>query len=275
MSHRKAAACQEAMRQHAQPRRLRIAVVTALIVALCHICTLAFVGISHRGTTGRMRHTQRLQGKISVQRFLSTSFKELSRVEELIYDSCMLKHTAALEAQCLRVWDRLTSFHRKASVECDLSGIRCVMLTVLDRLCAGIHDIAGLDRLRSVSTALLAFRGQFVDAEAAFEAADVDRSGDIDPQELASLMDSIGCKLADDEVQIIFEAADADGDGIISKEEFLTFLAATVFAEAPLRELHPSEALAHLPGFEDYLHSRRAGVGMNGTRSSPSFFRDV
>mmetsp|Transcript_90104 Transcript_90104/g.209629 ORF Transcript_90104/g.209629 Transcript_90104/m.209629 type:complete len:253 (+) Transcript_90104:88-846(+) len=176
-------------------------------------------------------------------------YAELSRVEDLIYDSCIVME-GQQEMQCLRVWDKLKKFHKESALECNLDDMRCVVLDVLDRLCKGIDGQDGLILLNKVSTAVLAFRQKFVTWDSAFEAADTDGSGDIDLDELIAF---VGPRMTRNEVKLVFVAADANGDGVISREEFSDFLTAAVFAEEPLRQLEVDPVPQKQPDFNDYL----------------------
>eukprot|EP00418_Pyrodinium_bahamense_P091351 CAMPEP_0179041934 /NCGR_PEP_ID=MMETSP0796-20121207/16408_1 /TAXON_ID=73915 /ORGANISM="Pyrodinium bahamense, Strain pbaha01" /LENGTH=257 /DNA_ID=CAMNT_0020738305 /DNA_START=131 /DNA_END=902 /DNA_ORIENTATION=- len=183
-------------------------------------------------------------------------YPELSRVEDLIYDSCVIKE-GKQEIECLRTWDKLKRFHKDAALECNLDDMRCVVLDVLDRLCEGIDGQEGLVLLNKVSAAVLAFRDKFTDWETAFTMADTDNSGDLSLNELIEAMKSVGAGMTDAEVKLVFVAADTNRDGVISKEEFSDFLTAAVFE--PLRDLQVDKVPKKQLDFNDYLHWSSAG----------------
>jgi len=187
-----------------------------------------------------------------VFRASADDYPELTRVEELIYESCVIKE-GAQELECLRVWDKLKKFHGESALECDLDDMRCVVLDVLDRLCKGIDGKDGLVVLNKVSSAVLLFRDKFSDWERAFDAVDTDSSDYIDMAELTEAMKSVNVGMSEAEVRLVFKAADANGDGKISREEFSDFLTAGVFAEEPLRGLQVDAMPTKQPDFPDYL----------------------
>jgi len=190
----------------------------------------------------------------------ASDYKELSRVEDIIYDSCVVKD-GEQELECLRVWDKLKKFHDDAALECDLDDLRCVVLDVLDRLCAGIDGKDGLVLLSKVSSAVLAFREKFKDWDTAFNSADTTESGDLTLEELIVAMDSVNAQMTREEVGLIFVAADTNGDGVISREEFSNFLTAAVFAEEPLRQLQVDSLPKKQPNLEEYLRWTTSGRG--------------
>lgn len=183
---------------------------------------------------------------------------ELQRVEQLIYDGCMLRE-GEQEVQCLRTLSKLTEFHEQSSLECNVEELNCLVLDILDRLCAGIEGKDGLILLNRLTNAVLSFRAKFSDWSAAFKAADTDGSGDLDLPELIAAMKSADSGLTEKEVKMIFFAADANGDGVISSEEFSNFLSAAVFAEEPLRGLQVDSLPKKQPSFEEYLRWSMAG----------------
>jgi len=185
-------------------------------------------------------------------------YPDLSRVEDLIYDSCVVMETSQ-ELECLRVWNKLTSFHKDAAIECSLDDLRCVVLDVLDRLCQGIDGKDGLIMLNKVSNAVLTFREHFTDWDKAFTAADRDQTGKLDLDDLIAVMKDVGAGMTNQEVSLCFVAADANGDGVISREEFADFLTAAVFAEEPLRELQVDNLPRKQPDIIDYLRWSSAG----------------
>mmetsp|Transcript_68609 Transcript_68609/g.155486 ORF Transcript_68609/g.155486 Transcript_68609/m.155486 type:complete len:256 (+) Transcript_68609:93-860(+) len=195
---------------------------------------------------------------LTVLRASAADYPDLSRVEDLIYDSCVVKE-GQQELNCLRVWDKLKNFHEESALECNLDDMRCVVLDVLDRLCSRIDGRDGLVLLQKVSGAVLAFRERFEDVDAAFQAADTDGSGDIDLGELQAAMQSVTAGLTPSEVKAVFMAADANADGVISREEFSDFLTAAVFAEEPLRELQVDSVPKKQPDFNTYLQWSSAG----------------
>lgn len=189
----------------------------------------------------------------------SKAYPELSRVEDLIYDSCMLYEEPREELQCLRTLDKLTKFHEKSKLECSLDSFHCIVLDVLDRLCAGIQGRDGIVLLNRVASAVLSFRNKFVTWEQAFGKADHDGKGHLDVEKLTALMRSSQAGLTDEEVRAIFFAADANGDGSISPQEFSDFLTAAVFAEEPLRQLQVDPLPTKRGDLEDYLRWSSSG----------------
>lgn len=200
----------------------------------------------------RARSLSRSKVSKTVLRASVDDYPELTRVEDLIYESCVIKE-GTQELECLRVWDKLKKFHGESALECNLDDMRCVVLDVLDRLCKGIGGKDGLVILNKVSNAVLIFREKFADWERAFDAVDTDSSGDIDMAELIAGMKSVKAGMSDAEVRLVFMAADANGDGKISREEFSDFLTAGVFAEEPLRGLQVDAMPTKQPDFPDYL----------------------
>jgi len=165
-------------------------------------------------------------------------YPELSRVEDLIYDSCTLKEGGeALE--CLRLYDKLQQFHAEAKMECNLDDLRCIVLDVLDRLCSGIQGKNGLVLLNKMGNVMEAFRSKFTDWDAAFEATDADQSGELSLAELTAAIKKMNINMTEKEIGLVFMAADANGDGKIQREEFSNFMTAAVFAEEPLKAMQP------------------------------------
>mmetsp|Transcript_31060 Transcript_31060/g.78605 ORF Transcript_31060/g.78605 Transcript_31060/m.78605 type:complete len:251 (+) Transcript_31060:97-849(+) len=183
---------------------------------------------------------------------------ELQRVEELIYDSCMLQD-GEQEVQCLLALSKLTKFHEQAALECKVDEFHCLVLDVLDRLCAGIQGSDGLILLNRVADAVLAFREKFSDLKTAFKAVDVDGSGDLDLDEFIAAMRSVDSCLTEEQVKMIFVAADANGDGAVCAEEFSNFLTAAIFVEEPLRRLQVDSLPKKQPTFEEYLRWSMSG----------------
>jgi len=179
-------------------------------------------------------------------------YPELSRVEDLIYESCVVKDgEQALE--CLRLYDKLQKFHAEAKMECNLDDLRCIVLDVLDRLCSGIEGKNGLVLLSKVANTMESFRTKFGNWDEAFAETDTDGSGELDLAELSAAIKKMNVGLTDKEVALVFFAADANGDGQISKEEFANFMTAAVFAEEPLRAMQPDSLPKGQPSFDEYL----------------------
>jgi len=186
-------------------------------------------------------------------RAVAQDYPDLSRVEDLIYDSCVVMEDSRSEIECLRVWDKLKSFHSDAALECNLDDLRCVVLDVLDRLCSGIDGKDGLVLLNKVADAVLGFRKKFEQWDTAFAAADRDSSGKLTLEDLMAAMKDVKAGMTEKEVKLCFIAADANGDGVISREEFADFLTAAVFAEEPLRQLQVDSLPMKQPDLLDYV----------------------
>lgn len=207
-------------------------------------------------------------GHMSTRSFTSTlprrattnQYPELSRVEELIYDSCMIKE-GEQQIECLRVADKLTKFHADTALECSLDDFKCVVLGVLDRLCTQIQGQDGFILLNRLSSTVMAMREKFEDWEIAFAETDTDSSGDIDIDELKSMLKSMGTGLTESEASAIFFAADANGDGVISKQEFFDFMISAVFADEPLRAMQMDPLPRGQPNFEEYMRWTGRGTG--------------
>jgi len=185
-------------------------------------------------------------------------YKELTRVENLIYDSCML-YEGEQEMQCLRVWDKLTKFHAHSSMECSLDNLRCIVLDVLDRLCAGIEGKDGLILLNKVSSSVLSFRDKFNDVDAFFDEARQDNEEGIDFDSFKASMRTVDKWISEEEMSLIFMAADADGDGHLARDELSAFLTAAIFAEEPLRALEVDGIPKKRPELEDLLRWSTSG----------------
>jgi len=209
-----------------------------------------FPSVFTSGTAGHV--STRTFTSMLPRRATTDQYPELSRVEELIYDSCMIKEDEQ-QIECLRVADKLTRFHADTALECDLDNFKCVVLGVLDRLCAKIQGQDGFILLNRLSSTVMAMREKFEDWEIAFAETDTDSSGDIDTDELNSMLKSMGTGLTDSEASAIFFAADANGDGVISKQEFFDFMISAVFADEPLRAMQMDPLPKGQPNFEEYM----------------------
>eukprot|EP00443_Scrippsiella_acuminata_P065348 CAMPEP_0115429810 /NCGR_PEP_ID=MMETSP0271-20121206/30714_1 /TAXON_ID=71861 /ORGANISM="Scrippsiella trochoidea, Strain CCMP3099" /LENGTH=250 /DNA_ID=CAMNT_0002855005 /DNA_START=74 /DNA_END=826 /DNA_ORIENTATION=- len=231
---------------------LRLAVVAAIVLATCWVPSPfeAFTG-------GSLPPLRRASSSVA-RAAEGHEYPELQRVEQMIYDSCMLRE-GMQEVQCLRTLSKLTKFHEEAALECKMDELNCLVLDVLDRLCAGIQGSDGLIVLNRVTSAVLSFREKFSDWSSAFKAADTDGSGDLDLDELIAAMKSVDSGMTEEQVKMIFFAADANGDGVISAEEFSNFLTAAVFAEEPLRGLQVDSLPKKQPAFEEYLRWSMSG----------------
>mmetsp|Transcript_44284 Transcript_44284/g.140846 ORF Transcript_44284/g.140846 Transcript_44284/m.140846 type:complete len:187 (-) Transcript_44284:173-733(-) len=172
----------------------------------------------------------------------------------MIADDCTLQD-GLQGIECLRTLSKLQKFHRETSLECNLDDLSCIVLDILDRLCANIQGKDGFILLNRVSGVMGTFRSKFTDWSAAFKAADADGSGHLSLEDLIAALRSAGATvITDDEVRMVFHAADANGDGVISAEEFSNFMVAAVFAEEPLKALQVDALPSKQPSFEDYLH---------------------
>lgn len=234
--------------QSKSSRCLRLGLLASAAVAVARWGPGAFTGGAAIAAARRMPAAS----VVARAAVVAEDYPELQRVEDLIYDSCMLRE-GEQEMQCLRTLSKLTKFHEKSALGCNVDELNCLVLDILDRLCAGIHGSEGLVLLTRVTSSVLAFREKFSDWSAAFKAADTDGSGDLDLEELIAAMASVNSGLSDEQVKMIFFAADANGDGVISAEEFSNFLTAAVFAEEPLRELQVDNLPKKQPSFEEYL----------------------
>lgn len=191
-------------------------------------------------------------GQVTLRASSAEDYPELSRVEDLIYDSCVVKDgEEALE--CLRLYDKLQKFHADSKVECSLDDLRCIVLDVLDRLCKGIEGKNGLVLLSKVANTMSQFREKFGNWEEAFADVDTDGSGDLSLAELTAAIKKLNIDMTEKEVAMVFYAADANGDGVVSKEEFSDFMTAAVFAEEPLSAMQPDAMPKGQPSFEEYL----------------------
>jgi len=179
-------------------------------------------------------------------------YPELTRVEDMIYESCLVKEGAE-EVQCLRLWDKLQKFHKESAMECNLDDLRCIVLDVLDRLCSGIEGKNGIVLLSKVANTMEAFRAKFDNWDGAFASIDTDGSGDLSLSELTAAIKKLNIDMTEKEVSLVFLAADANGDGSVSKEEFSNFMTAAVFAEEPLLAMQPDTMPKKQPDFMEYL----------------------
>merc|ERR1719208_202511 len=100
-----------------------------------------------------------------------TDYPHLSRVEDLIYDSCVIREDLQ-QTECMRVLDKLTKFHQQNAMECSVDDLHCVVLDVLDRLCKNIEGKDGLILLNRVTGAVSLFKDRFKTWGEAFKAAD-------------------------------------------------------------------------------------------------------
>jgi len=190
--------------------------------------------------------------RVALKASAATDYPELSRVEDIIYESCIIKDgSEALE--CLRLYDNLQKFHGEAKAECSLDDLRCIVLDVLDRLCLNIKGKDGLVLLSKVATTMETFREKFSNWEEAFKDVDTDDSGELSLAELTAAIKKFNISMTDNEIGMVFTAADANGDGSVSKEEFSNFMTAAVFAEEPLRAMQPDALPKGQPSFEEYL----------------------
>lgn len=182
----------------------------------------------------------------------SAVYPELARVEDLIYDSCVVME-GRQELECLRAWDKLTKFHVDAAHGCSLEEkMPCLVLNVLDRLCKGI-DGTGLMLMQKVASTVLAWRSNFMDWDTAFAAADMDGSGEIDLEEFTAAMQSANAGMTRAEAKLVFDSAGANEDGLISKEEFTDFMDAHVLLEETLQDLQMDCVPRGQPDFYEYL----------------------
>lgn len=219
---------------------------SACVLVTCLCCNQwQWRAFSNRGVGARAPAT--------VRRATSAApYPELARVEDLIYDSCVVME-GSQELECLRGWDKLTRFHVDAAHGCSLDEkMPCLVLDVLDRLCKGI-DGGGLMLLQNVASTVLAWRNNFADWDTAFAAADITGSGEIDLQEFTAAMQSANAGMTRAEAKLVFNSADANEDGLISKEEFSDFMAAHVRLEETLQELQMDGVPKRQPDFYDYL----------------------
>lgn len=175
-------------------------------------------------------------------------YPDLARIEGLIQDSCVVKEGDA-EMNCLRMYDKLTKFHEKASKECNLDNLKCIVLDVLDRLCSGIESGDGTILLNRVSNAVTLLHSKFANWDKAFSHYDTDKSGDLDRDQYMAMMKTLKVGLSEEEAAICFFAADANGDGKISPEEFSNFMTAAVFAE----EIEADPVPKKMKTTEDFL----------------------
>ena len=108
------------------------------------------------------------------------------------------------------------------------------------------------DALGALSTA---------DARAAFDGADVDDSGEIDPNELQTLLYSLGLTLSAESLATLFANIDSDRSGTIDFDEFSTFLSSPDLTKAATEEHFVSNwASTWLLGAK--LRSRLASRGL-------------
>jgi len=236
---------------------LRVFVTGTAAFFLLPFCQLSFVNVA-RPTT---------QAHTLLRASSAEDYPELSRVENLIYESCVLKE-GAQEMQCLSTWDKLQNFHKEAKLECNLEDLRCVVLDVLDRICGNIKGQEGLIVLSKVANTMQSFRKKFNDWDKAFTDADTDGSGDLSMAELSAAINKMDVGLTEKEVSIVFMAADANGDGKVSKMEFSDFMTAAVFAEEPLSQISvdaPPKEKVDLDT-EDLLRWSSTGASWMGAR---------
>ncbi|KAG8793855.1 hypothetical protein FRC12_001304 [Ceratobasidium sp. 428] len=71
---------------------------------------------------------------------------------------------------------------------------------------------------------LLDFLEQIAEYKEAFSLFDKDGDGTISPEELGTIMRSLGQKPSEDELQVIIKRVDLDCNGTIDFEEFLTMM---------------------------------------------------
>lgn len=169
--------------------------------------------------------------------YASAAYPELSRIEDLIVVGCKVETDVKQEEDCLKVYDKIINLHFTAQGECEIDSMKCVVLVVLDRLCASIRGIDGLELLRQLRDAVGALRAQYDDWEEAFKAADTNDNGTLELDEFRVALARLAPQLTQDSVDVIFNAADTNNDGVLQKEEFADFLLAGVFAAEPLQEI--------------------------------------
>uniref|UniRef100_A0A7S1MCL0 EF-hand domain-containing protein n=1 Tax=Alexandrium catenella TaxID=2925 RepID=A0A7S1MCL0_ALECA len=235
-------------------RRIPLALATGFALLVCSPWQRqSFTG-------GRAAAPRRLATRSGLQAAPSQLelYPDLSRVEDLIYDSCVVLEND-LEIECLRTWDKLKKFHEAAEMDCHVDDMRCVVLDVIDRLCQSIDGKDGLILLNKVSGAVLEIRDKFEHWDKAFVAADRDNSGMLTLDDLTHILKEIGSRMSPQEVKSVFLAADINGDGYISREEFADFLTAAIFAEEPLRELQADSLPTKQPDVIDYILWSSAG----------------
>lgn len=97
----------------------------------------------------------------------------------------------------------------------------CATLSILDSMSHTLTSTTNSRILLSeISDQAAAYRSRFSNWRTAFDATDVDKSGDIDVWELQSMMESFGIKMEGDMLMRLFRAADLNKDGRIQPEEF-------------------------------------------------------
>ena len=104
------------------------------------------------------------------------------------------------------------------------------------------------DNQKEVLKALELLKNASTDLELAkqlFEKTDEDGSGELDPEELSNLLNSIGLNLAEERIADIVRTFDLDGGGTIGLDEFLMFLKSQhKEASSRMRDILESPAMA-------------------------------
>eukprot|EP01062_Namystynia_karyoxenos_P033261 TRINITY_DN24472_c0_g1_i1.p2 TRINITY_DN24472_c0_g1~~TRINITY_DN24472_c0_g1_i1.p2 ORF type:complete len:186 (+),score=57.02 TRINITY_DN24472_c0_g1_i1:72-560(+) len=83
---------------------------------------------------------------------------------------------------------------------------------------------SGSSPLQEAGAAVHRFRDQAGSAEAAFDRADTNKDGLLQPEEVRALLRSQGCNLNDEQFRAFIQRVDTNGDGLISRDEFHDFL---------------------------------------------------
>lgn len=91
-------------------------------------------------------------------------------------------------------------------------------------------------------------RAQIAELEHVFRKFDANGDGKISSSELRSIMDSLGQKPSEEELQKIIEDIDCDGDGCIDLQEFLELNTDGVDSEEVLRSLREAFSVYDIDG---------------------------
>lgn len=221
--------------------------------------------VSHQGTARHRRRTLRFAREEEARGEEADGgalYPNLVRVESFIYEYCAAL-TGTHEADCLRNWYMLAKFHKDSATQCMVDDFKCMVLDLLDRLCAGIRGTDDVSQLNWVSSSAKAFRDMYhEDWNRAFEAADADASGVLDFAQFAAAAESVGTRMTRAAARMIFSAADTDEDGMLSRAEFSQFFTVATLAQEPLARLSAGRG----PRTQPDLQGRWSTFG----RSSPS-----
>ncbi|GAB6020432.1 hypothetical protein CHUAL_003127 [Chamberlinius hualienensis] len=70
------------------------------------------------------------------------------------------------------------------------------------------------------------------DLKAAFSLLDTNRDGKVNASELKSMMETMGIKVSDEQIQNLIAQASTTGDGLISEDEFMQFMSTQSTADS-------------------------------------------